>query len=270
MKRIEAESFARLFASLFLLICAQSCRTLPAQILEPNDPRALALLAQWVEGAEARTGLRGRTRIAVDSADGQVAVRGKQVLVVQRPAQLRVEILGFLNQALAVVVTDGDRFEVLHAHDRSYKTGALGPTLLWDEVRIALTTEEAISVLLGTPVPDPDWVPMRIEMDTKGRTSIDLADTNGVRRQRVSFDPHGHLNETRRFDLAGGLVWRARFDDYREIDGIWLAHAIELDVTMGAIHTEISLRDVEMNPTLPKELFRLGPPNPEPAKGEEG
>ncbi|MGE4609035.1 MAG: hypothetical protein AAEJ52_20055, partial [Myxococcota bacterium] len=110
---------------------AVSCQTPPERVLGPDDPSALAVLGQWVESAETRTGLRGRARLAVDSADGSIAARGKHVLVVQTPSRLRVEVLGFLNQTLAVVVTDGDRFEVLRTQDRLHEVGELGPTLLW-------------------------------------------------------------------------------------------------------------------------------------------
>jgi hypothetical protein len=244
---------------IFVNLFALSCRTLPERLLAPDDPRALAVLAQWVEGAAARTGLRGRARMAVDSADRSIAVRGRQVLLVQRPARLRVEVLGFLGQTLAVVVTDGDRFEVLRTQDRSYEAGELRPTLLWDEARIALTAEEAIGVLLGVPVPDPRWSPSRVAMDPAGLTSIDLADDDGTRTQRLLFDPHGRLAESQRFDDLGQSIWRAHFDDYREIDGDWLAHAIELDVTIGGTHAEISLSDVELNPVLSVDSFRLRP-----------
>lgn len=226
------------------------------------------MLAQWLEGAEARTGLRGRARMAVDSADGLIAVRGKQILVVQRPGRLRVEVLGFLNQTLAVVVTNGDRFEVLRTDNRSYQSGELEPTLLWDQARIALTAEEAISVLLGFPVPDPQWVPSRVAMDPMGLTSIDLVDTHGVRRQRLSFGSHGYLTESQLFDGAGQLIWRAHFDDYRAINGSWLAHEIALDVTIGSTHTEISLSDVELNPVLSEEIFQLRAPDAESAVGD--
>jgi hypothetical protein len=208
--------------------------------------------------------------MAVDSANGSIAVRGKHVMVVQRPARLRVEVLGFLNQTLAVVVTDGDRFEVLRTQDRSYEAGELRPTLLWDEARIALTPEEAISVLLGIPLPDPQWVPSPVAMDPMGLISIELADTDGARRQRLSFGLHGYLTESQLFDAAGRLIWRAHFDDYREIDGDWLAHAIELDVTTGTTHAEISLSDVELNPVLSEDLFRLRLPGTETAAGEGG
>lgn len=263
-RRAIVAGFALLFVSLF----AVSCRTLPERVLEPDDPSALAVLAEWVDAADGRSGLRGRARIAVDSADRSIAVRGRQVLVVQRPARLRVEVLGFLNQTLAVIVTDGNRFEVLRTQDHSYETGELRPTLLWDEARIALTAEEVIAVLLGIPLPDPRWVPTRVAKDPKGLTSIDLADSAGVRKQRVSFGPHGLLIESQRFDDSGKRIWRARFDDYREIDGEWLAHEIELDVTTGMTHAEISLSDIELNPTLSDDLFRLRPPVGDPSNAE--
>jgi hypothetical protein len=264
VRRANVAGLGLLLVSLLVV----SCRTLPERVLEPDDPRSLAVLKKWVEGADARTGLRGRARMAVDSADRSIAVRGKQILVVQRPARLRVEILGFLNQTLAIIVTDGNRFEVLRTQDHSYETGELGPNLLWDEARIALTAEEAISVLLGIPVPDPQWVPMRIAQDPNGLTSIDLADGDGVLRQRVSFDRHGYMIESSRFDPIGQLIWRVRFDDYREIDREWVAHDIELDVTIGATHAEISLSDVELDPPLSEDLFRLRLPDREPQDSE--
>ncbi len=265
-QRREMQARRAIITLLFVSLFVVSCRTLPERVLEPDDPRALAVLAQWVSGAAARTGLRGRARIAVDSADGSIAVRGRQVLVVQRPDRLRVEVLGFLNQALAVVVTDGNRFEVLRTQDQSYETGELGPNLLWDEARIALTAEEAISVLLGVPVPDPGWVPTRVANDPRGLTSIDLADSAGVRKQRVSFGPHGYLIESLRFDPSGQAIWHAHFDDYREIHGEWLAHEIELDVTIGTTHAEISLSDVELNPPVSEDLFQLRPAESGPTR----
>jgi len=91
------------------LLAATACRT-PAPIavpLPPDDPRPAALLDAWARAAGERHGLRARARLAVDGADGALHLRGKQILVLERPAYLRVEILGLLNQTVAVLVTDG-------------------------------------------------------------------------------------------------------------------------------------------------------------------
>ena len=79
---------------------------------------------------------------------GRLRLRGRQVLVAERPASLRVEIQGLLNQTVAVLVTDGERFELFRADDRSYRSGPVEPDLLWRHAWLALTPQQAIDVLL--------------------------------------------------------------------------------------------------------------------------
>ncbi|MBW2716176.1 MAG: hypothetical protein JRD03_08870, partial [Deltaproteobacteria bacterium] len=99
-----------------LLFWATACATpVPFQSLTPGDPLPRRLLDDWVERTSERQRLRGRARLAVDRKDGSVQLRGKQLVVLERPSRLRVEILGFLNQSLAVIATDGVGFEVYRA-----------------------------------------------------------------------------------------------------------------------------------------------------------
>ena len=107
----------------------------------PGPRRSLGAVGATPRGE--RHALRGRARLAVDGGDGAVRLRGKQIVVLERPARLRVEVLGFLNQTVAVLTTDGERFELFRSGDRSYETGAVHPDLLWQEAHLALTPEEA-------------------------------------------------------------------------------------------------------------------------------
>jgi outer membrane lipoprotein-sorting protein len=50
------------------------------------------------------------------------------------------------------------------------------------------------------------------------------------------------------------------------VDGQPFAHALTLDVAAGDTRAEISLRDVELNPELPPDIFRLR----QPAAGDGG
>jgi outer membrane lipoprotein-sorting protein len=178
-------------------------------------------------------------------------------VLLEKPSSLRVEILGFLNQSQAVLVTDGDRFEVYRAHDHSYESGQVDDGLLWNEAGISLSPEEAVSVLLGAPTFESDFSPAGAVRDGDGRIRIDLNDANGVLRQRVTFDPAGPLHGFELLDTRGATLWSAQFREYRDVGGISFAHAISLDVAAGMTHAEISFRHVELNPALPAELFRL-------------
>ncbi len=240
------------------LATAMACRTIPpaAVPLAPGDPRPAALLSAWERSAEERRSLRGRAKLSVDGASGGVHVRGKQVLVLERPARLRVEILGLLNQTLAVLVTDGERFELFRVEDRSFETGEVNPDLLWQEARIALTPGEAVELLLGAPRADPSLVPLAALGSDDGSIRIHLADADGSVRRRMSFDAEGRLRWIEAVG-DGEVEWRASFDRYELIGDTPFAHAISLDVAARRTHAEISLRDVELNPDLSPDIFRL-------------
>ena len=253
-----------------VLATATACRSVPPAVpLALDDPRPAALLAAWGRSVEARHSLRGRAKLAVDGASTGVRVRGKQVLVLERPGRLRVEILGLFNQTLAVLVTDGERFELFRVDDRSFETGPVHPDLLWQEAHIALTPDEAVGLLLGAPRADPSLVPVVALGSSDGSIRIDLADVEGSVRRRMSFDAEGRLRWIEAVG-DGEVEWRASFDRYQRVGDTPFAHSITLDVAAGRTHAEISLRDVELNPELSADIFRLQLPSLDGSDTGEG
>jgi hypothetical protein len=253
------------------LLLVSACKTVvPAVPLPLDDPRPAAFLAQWDAAARSRHALRGRAHVAVDGRDGEVRIRGKQIVVLARPARLRVEVLGFLSQTAAVITTDGERFEVFRSGDRSSETGAVDPDLLWREAHLALTPEQAVEVLLGVPALGAGLVPARAALAAGDLIRMDLVDAEQRVRRRAAFDATARLREFEVLDDDGALRWRAQFGDYAPVDGVPVAHKIVLDVTTGVVHVEISLRDLELNPELPADIFQLRPPSRNEALEGEG
>jgi hypothetical protein len=241
-----------------LLLWVAACASPPTfQPLPSDDPRRDFLISNWLEQVHQRSSMRGLARLAVDYDDGKTGHRSKQLIVLERPSKLRVEVFGLLNQSLAVLVTDGERFNVYRAEDRSLRSGIVHPGWLWREAGIALRPDEAVGVLLGAPIIDDTLVPTRARQDADGRIQIDLESAEGEIRQRVSFDREGRLGEVEFLDSAGDRVWRAQFDEYRDVGGSPFAHAITLDVAAGMTHAEVAFRKVELNPDLPADLFQL-------------
>jgi len=222
-----------------------------------DDPRPAALLEKWDARVRERQTFRGRAHLAVD---GDVRFRGNQIVVLARPARLRIEVLGFLSQTAAVIATDGERFEVFRSGDRSYETGAVSPELLWREAHLALTPAEAVAVLLGAPEPGRGLVLARAFEEGGELIRIDLADASGRVLRRAAFDSAARLREFELIDEDGAVRWRAEFADFAAVDGVSFAHRIVLDVAQGGTHVEISLRDVELNPELAPEIFRIRSP----------
>ena len=252
----------RLVLLVLLSAVAFGCRT-PAPTyaaLPADDPRPTRLLTAWNQLAEARQAMRARTHISVDGADGAIRLRGRQRVVLERPARLRVEILGLLGQMAAVLVTDGNRYELLRAGDQSYESGSVHPELLWQQVWIALTPEEAVDVLLGVPAPDPSLVTTAAWADAAGKVRLELRDGDGNLRRRAIFDAEGRLQRLEVFEIGGQRRWQASFDHYKPLDGTPFAHRVVLDVNAGGTHAEVELRDVELNPPLQPDIFRLRAP----------
>ncbi len=254
------------------LLVATACATSGSvwSPLPPDDPRPGALLAAWVEGAEQRRGLRGRARMAVDGGDGQVRLRGRQLIVLERPGRLRVEVQGLLSQTVAVLVTDGARYELFRADDRSYHSGPVHPGLLLEQTHLDLTPEEVIGLLLGMPTPDPTLVPSAALINADSTVRLDLADAEGRVRRRAHFDAGGLLRSLEVLDAEGEWLWTAGFDDYAPVDGVDFAHAVTLDVAAGGTRAEITLKDVQLNPALSPDIFRLRAPQPPAAAAKPG
>jgi hypothetical protein len=243
-----------------LALGLSGCRT-PGSLrpLPAGDPRPALLLDAFEGLALERRALRGRARIEVKGASG-LQLFGRQVVVAERPARLRIEVLGLFDQALAVLTTDGDHFELFRSADLSFEEGPLRPEILWEEVRIALSPEEAIGLLLGAPLPEPGLVPVRAEGSEDGSVRVSLAAAGGAERRRLGFDAQGRLLRIEVLAEEGDVEWVAGFGDYAPVAGVPFAHVITLYVAKGDTRAEIRLRDVELNPTLPVGIFSIRPP----------
>jgi hypothetical protein len=251
------------------------CRhTLPAQPLAAADPRPQALLDAWRAQADGREALRAVARLAVDAPGAGVggrdlSLRSKQRLWLARPASLRVEVLGFLDTALAVLTTDGVDFAWLQSDERRFDTGPVYEALLWDAARLDLTPDEAVEVILGAPRPDAD-LRVGAAFEQGERVRIELADATGRVRRVVEFDADGQLRRLEQRDAAGRRLWEVRFGDYVDLAGGRFARDVSLRDGAGGGRADLTLRDVELNPPLAPGLFQLRDPAFAPAPAEDG
>lgn len=189
--------------------------------------------------------------------------------MLERPDRLRVEVLGFLSQTQAVLVTDGGRYEFFVADDHSYESGMLYRGLLWDVARIDLEPREVVELVLGAPLPDRRLVLARALATPDGGVRLELDGPAVAGREILVFDAEGRLRRLQRY-AGGHPLHEVRFDDYALVAGTPVAHAIELEFERSGTRAELSLRDVELNPALPDTLFRLRPARIEESADPEG
>lgn len=249
----------RAFALAALPLLLAGCRSLPtATLLPPDDQRATALLRGLARSGAERHSLRGVAKVALEGPRG--ASRSRQILVVERPARLRVEVQGFLNQLVAVLVSDGERFELFRAEDRSREQGEVHPGILYQVAGLPLRPEAVVEVLLGAPDLGPRPLPGRAALLSDGDVRVELVEQAGVGLRRLRFDPEAHLRQLEVLTEAGELAWRVRFEDYRPLGGHAFAHEIELEFPLAEASAQVSFQQVELNPALPPEVFALEAP----------
>jgi len=239
-------------------LLAAGCRTSlpPAVPLAPGDPRPAALLASLEERGADLQALRGVAKLSVDGPEG--SLRSKQVLVAARPARLRVEVLGFLSQTVALLATDGETYDLFQVKERRFERAPVHPGLLWEVAGIALAPDEAVRVLLGAPDLE-GLAPAGAAALPEGGVGVLLSDAKG-RRRGVEFDSGGALRRVTAWRPGGLVAWDVRYDDVEERSGLAFAHQIALEFPASGVEAEIELDRVELNPTLGPKVFELEPP----------
>jgi hypothetical protein len=118
--------------------------------------------------------------------------------------------------------------------------------------------------LLGAPDLGPHLLPGPAALLSDGDVRVDLVEEAGVGLRRLQFDPEANLRQLEVLTDTGELAWRARFEDYRLVGGVFFAHDIVLEFPLAEAHAEVTFQQVELNPELPPEVFGLRPAGGEP------
>ncbi len=236
--------------ALFALALA-GCATAPAaswRALPADDPRPARLTAGLRALAAERHALRASARVEAAGPEGSGFSR--QLLLVERPARLRVEVLGgLLEQRVLVLATDGERYELYRAEQAGFESGEVHPGVLDEVAGLPLTPEAAASLLLATPRAPEDAPVARV--DETGALSLAWPD------QTLDFDAQGRLVALA-FHPGARDVLRARWSEWREsAAGGAFPHRLELERFEPEAHWRLDFRHVELNPALAPELFRL-------------
>ena len=257
-----------------LSITLAGCRT-PGLAPVPPAPVPPGLderVAEYLDALAARhdsvSALRARARSEARGASGDAFSR--QLLLLERPARMRIEVLGLLGQRALVLATDGRHYEVFRAGVPGIEQGEVHPGVLWDVAGVPLAPDTAVSILLAAPEQPAGGAPPRVRWDGgSGEAVVAYPD------HTFHFDGPGRLRGYRWH--PDGHDWVvARYDDWRpaqagENDAAF-PHTIVLDFPSNGGRVRVALSDVELNPALDAALFRLRAPEPlsSDAEGDGG
>jgi len=235
------------------------CRTVaPPRALPADGADLRAMVASLDAARAARHALRGTLRLALDGPTG--SFRARQVLVAERPSRLRVEVQGLLAQTVAVLVTDGVRFELFRTRERTIEYGPVYPGLLRDVARIDLEPAEVVQMTLGAPT-IPDDLHIASASQQGDTTELVLADAESRPRARLAFGSAHELVRAERLDDGGAPIWSASYDDYRDVGGVRFAHTVKIVFPPTRTEASLQFQRVELNPTLPADAFVFRAPH---------
>jgi hypothetical protein len=262
----------RALALLPILCLVVACRTplLAGSPLSPDDPRPAFLMGALQERATARHALRATAKLELDAPD--LRLSRPQRMAVERPARLRLEILGLFDQLAAVLVTNGEVYQLYDARKGDIEEGLVTAGLLWRVARVDLVPEEAVDLILGVPTPRRGLSLGSARVFEDGAIEVDQVTDEGALAQRLRFNASGQLDSLETRLPSGKLLWRARFADYRavpstarsglgELDEAAVQDAFAFDVRLDfpGEEAEVRLRfkKVALEPGLPDALFEL-------------
>jgi outer membrane lipoprotein-sorting protein len=232
-------------ACLLLSACALSGFAPAFRPIDGEDEAMRALVLRAIGDADARKTLRavGKLRVAGPGGSGNI----KQVILVERPARLRLESLNVLGQAATLLVTDGERYAFFDG--KTLADGEVSAEVLHDRLGLAFAPAEAAGALLVTPKP-VDWPPRAI-LARGAEREVLFAD------QSLRFGDDGELAGIESLDASGAVRWTAEYAAWRDVPGGRYPFNVVLSFPATQLRAELELSAVELNPQLEASLFRV-------------
>ena len=230
----------------FLLSACASFGVAPAfQPIDGEKEEMRALVERAIGEAHVRQTLRavGKLRVAGPGGSGNV----KQVILVERPARLRLESLNVLGQAATLLVTDGERYSFFDG--KTLAGGVVSAEILHDRLGLAFAPAEAAGALLAAPKPVA-WPPRAI-LARGAEREVSFAD------QTLRFADGGELAAIESLDASGGVLWTAEYATWRDVPGGRYPFNVVLSFPETQLRAELELSAVELNPALDASLFRV-------------
>lgn len=178
----------------------------------------------------------------------------KQVLLVQRPNQLRAEVLGLFGQPVMTVAAAGDRLSAYIPGEKKFYTGPASSTNLYRLVRVPMELPDLVRFVFYD-VPLLPFSSGAVQVG-EGYYRLHRHAADG-RQQELSFDNRLRLRRVR-YVTGEDEVLRVRFDDIRDEDG--LPRQVRLALPAADTQIDLEWREVLADGDIPESRFHLQPP----------
>jgi hypothetical protein len=245
----------------------------PAHVERPYAPPTAAELVQALQAraAQLRT-LRADARVD-HMGDGGERVKLSVAMLLERGGKLRLEAESPLGGALATLVSDGQRFQLLDVRANRFLVGAAEPCNVARLIRVWLSPDDVVQVLMGGAPLGGEPTGVRWDPSNGGREVLELRTPDGG-RQTISLDARERrwdVVAAERKDAEGKTLWRLEHDDFQTEGGVRLPMKTYVEEPPHHADVKIRYRSVEPNVATKPEQLHLEPGGlkPEPVTCEQ-
>lgn len=225
--------------------CAVAPRTPAPEVAE-------TLLIQALETQQRQfSSLRGMARVRIEDFSG--SRRSTQLVLVEKPDRFRAEVLSMFGQPLLSIASDGATLGVSLPSRRQYYQGAPSAENLQRFIRLPLVVGDLVHLLLH----EVPMIDARQRSSTVGPGLVFTASSG--EQQRLEFDSRLRLVAATYLDQAANPWMLVRYSAFDSTHSDF-PHRIEIELPRSASKVEVEFSELEINPVLADELFRLPVP----------
>ena len=239
------------FLAFILPACSSGLKSVPHPPF-PCQPSAQSLLGTIEENSSRISALKGRANLKVVSTHENL--RARCLIFIQKPDQLRLEVLNPLNMPLFLFLNNGQEWvyysfpENRYQRDKSEDNTSLAGLKVKDIISFASG---------GIPLPyngekgectsDRDYTLLTLSSDEgKERIWIDAGESRIVK---------GEL-----YDLFGAVKLRVDFREFQRAGDIHLPRRIEIYLPENSTWITFTYEEIQVNPEFGNDLFEFTPP----------
>jgi outer membrane lipoprotein-sorting protein len=210
---------------------------------------------------ERSSALRSFRAVAdVGLRDPTQTLHGRQVVNLERPDRLRIDVLSTFGVILQVA-SDGEKIRAFDRGERTFYVGRATSPNLARFTRLDLRLSSVAGLLVGIPT-----APRRTS-----RARVDLEEETALWRVTTPLDGGGHehlwIDPTTILPVRTEIVgprgirqYEARFEDWRVVAGVEIPHRIDVDAPASESAITLVYTETDVNPELRATLFRFEPP----------
>jgi Domain of unknown function (DUF4292) len=251
---MSASFYSRLvYLSFALLLAAPGCAKWREKRKKGPTPTAEQLLEKSRSYSASVTSLIGEAKVDYfdRNAGAQGRIKGKTLFLIERPRNLRFDVLTPFDSPIATLVSNGECLSLLDLNQKIFYQGAPTAENLGKLFQLSFEDQDIIKALLGeTPLlQDPE------------KSEVTFA--RGEQTQELHFDSQSYQLLSSMLSVKGAIEFKITYQGYEKIEGSSAVLPRVIFFEKPAEKSDLKIKvvgDLELNQPISKESLTLTAP----------